>query len=58
MDMTKMEIKGKIITLQNEIDKIEYNPHQETRVKQLKAVRDYLYKKLGEVIKNEQENLH
>ena len=55
MDMTKNEISSKIKTVQNELDRIEDQPSKQKRFKQLISVRDYLYKKLGEVCNNEQD---
>ena len=57
MDTTSFDLKTKIIAIQAEIDRLEDIPKKsEKRIKQLKMLRDYLYKKLGEVNENEKSN--
>ena len=57
MDTTSFYLKTKIIAIQAEIDRLEDIPKKsEKRIKQLKMLRDYLYKKLGEVNENEKSN--
>ena len=50
MDITSFDLRTKIIAIQTEIDRLEDLPRKSReRINKLIALRDYLYKKLGEV---------